>query len=125
MTDTIAQFLSERFEYGATTVLIAIGTYALLVKKNLVKKMIALNVVQTAIILLFIAMSLRRGGTVPIIAPGAENADVIYMSPLPHVLMLTAIVVMVGTAGVAFALLIRIYQRYGTLEEDELLERRQ
>jgi len=125
MTDAIAQFLSERFEYGATTVLIAIGTHALLVKKNLVKKMIALNVVQTAIILLFIAMSLRRGGTVPIIAPGAENADVIYMSPLPHVLMLTAIVVMVGTAGVAFALLIRIYQRYGTLEEDELLERRQ
>jgi multicomponent Na+:H+ antiporter subunit C len=125
MMDAIAQFLSERFEYGATTVLIAVGTYALLVKKNLVKKMIALNVVQTAIILLFIAMSLRRGGTVPIIAPGAENADVIYMSPLPHVLMLTAIVVMVGTAGVAFALLIRIYQRYGTLEEDELLERRQ
>jgi len=94
-----------------------------LVKRNLVKKLIALNILQTAIILLFISMSLRRGGTVPIIAPGQENADVVYMSPLPHVLMLTAIVVMVGTAGVAFALLIRIYQRYGTLEEDELLGR--
>lgn len=121
--ETIAHILSQRFEYGATALLIGMGTYALMTKKNLVKKMIALNILQTAIILLFISMSLRRGGTVPIIPPGAENAGLVYVSPLPHVLMLTAIVVMVGTAGVAFALLIRIYQRYGTLEEDELLER--
>jgi multicomponent Na+:H+ antiporter subunit C len=123
MVDAVAQILSERFEYGATAALIALGTYGLLVKRNLVKKLIALNILQTAIILLFISMSLRPGGTVPIIEPGRESAAVVYMSPLPHVLMLTAIVVMVGTAGVAFALLIRIYQRYGTLEEDELLER--
>jgi len=121
--ETIAHILSQRFEYGATALLIGMGTYALMTKKNLVKKMIALNILQTAIILLFISMSLRRGGTVPIIPPGAENTGLVYVSPLPHVLMLTAIVVMVGTAGVAFALLIRIYQRYGTLEEDELLER--
>lgn len=117
----IAHLLSERFEYIVTTALIALGTYGMLTKKNLVKKMIAVNIVQTAIILLFIAMSVRRGGTVPIIEPG--KSDVIYMSPLPHVLMLTAIVVMVGTAGVAFALLIRIYRSYRTLEEDEILER--
>jgi multicomponent Na+:H+ antiporter subunit C len=119
----LLQMVTERYEYWMTTALIATGLYGVMVKNNLVKKMIGLTIVQTAIILLFIAMSLRTGGTVPIIAPGAEQADVVYMSPLPHVLMLTAIVVMVGTAGVAFALLIRIYRRYGTLEEDQLLER--
>jgi len=119
----LLQVVTERYEYWMTTALIATGLYGIMAKKNLVKKMIGLTIVQTAIILLFIAMTLKAGGTVPIIAPGAGQADVVYMSPLPHVLMLTAIVVMVGTAGVAFALLIRIYRRYGTLEEDQLLER--
>ncbi len=115
------EMVAARFEYWMTAALIVVGLYGMLVKRNLVKKLIGLNIMQTAIILLFISMSVRPGGTVPIIEKGV--ADAVYMSPLPHVLMLTAIVVMVGTSGVAFALLIRIYDRFGTLEEDELLER--
>lgn len=117
----MVELVAERFEYWMTTALIVIGFYGMLSKRNLVKQLIGLNIMQTAIILLFISMSVRTGGTVPIIEKGA--GAVVYMSPLPHVLMLTAIVVMVGTAGVAFALLIRIYNRFGTLEEDKLLER--
>ncbi len=117
---TLADLLSARFEYWMTGALIVIGFYGMLAKRNLVKQLIGLNIMQTAIILLFISMSVRPGGTVPIARKGIEAT---FMSPLPHVLMLTAIVVMVGTAGVAFALLIRIFRRYGTLEEDELLGR--
>lgn len=116
------QLLANRFEYWITAALIVVGLYGMFVKNNLVKKLIGLNIMQTAIILLFISMSVQPGGTVPIIEEGVPN--VVYMSPLPHVLMLTAIVVMVGTSGVAFALLIRIHNRYGTLEEDALLGRK-
>lgn len=117
----MSDLFASRFEYWMTTALIVIGFYGIVAKRNLVKQLIGLNIMQTAIILLFISMSVQPGGTVPIIDPSRSGA--IYMSPLPHVLMLTAIVVMVATAGVAFALLIRIHRRFGTLEEDELLER--
>jgi multicomponent Na+:H+ antiporter subunit C len=116
------QLLATRFEYWVTAALMVVGFYGMFMKHNLVKKLIGLNIMQTAIILLFISMSVQPGGTVPIIQEGAPDA--VYMSPLPHVLMLTAIVVMVGTSGVAFALLIRIHDRYGTLEEDDLLGRK-
>jgi len=115
------ELVAGRFEYWMTGALILVGLYGLLNKRNLVKQFIGLNIMQTAIILLFISMSMREGGTVPILIKGSEGVPM--MSPLPHVLMLTAIVVMVATAGVALALLIRIYRRFGTLEEDELLER--
>ncbi len=114
------ELIAGRFEYWMTGALILVGLYGLLNKRNLVKQFIGLNIMQTAIILLFISMSMREGGTVPILVKGSQAP---IMSPLPHVLMLTAIVVMVATAGVALALLIRIYRRFGTLEEDELLER--
>ncbi len=113
--------LASRFEYWITAALILVGLYGMIVKRNLVKKMIGLNIMQTAIILFFISMSVQPNGTVPIVEKGVSDA--VYMSPLPHVLMLTAIVVMVGTSGVAFALLIRIHERFGTLEEGELLGR--
>lgn len=118
----MGDLVAARFEYWMTGALIVVGFYGMLGKRNLVKQFIGLNIMQTAIILLFISMSVREGGTVPIIQSGVEDA--VYMSPLPHVLMLTAIVVMVGTAGVALALLIRIHARFGTLEEDKLIERR-
>lgn len=117
----MAELISARFEYWMTGALIVVGFYGMLGKRNLVKQFIGLNIMQTAIILLFISMGVRDGGTVPIIQKGVDDA--VYMSPLPHVLMLTAIVVMVGTAGVALALLIRIHRRFGTLDEDQLIER--
>jgi multicomponent Na+:H+ antiporter subunit C len=104
-----------------------IGFYAMMVKKNLVKKIIGMNIFQSAIIFFFISTSVKKGVTVPILEHGhgdhvsqAVEATQ-YANPLPHVLMLTAIVVMVATLGVALAVAILIYRRYRTLEEDEIL----
>jgi multicomponent Na+:H+ antiporter subunit C len=102
-----------------------IGFYAMIGKKNLVKKLIGMNIFQTSIILYFISTGSKRGGTIPIVegAHGMVHQAVEashYVNPLPHVLMLTAIVVMVSTFGVALALLLMIHRRYGTLEEDEI-----
>jgi multicomponent Na+:H+ antiporter subunit C len=121
----MSALIEARFEYWMTAGLIVIGFYGMLGKRNLVKKLIGLNILQAAVVLLFTSFAVKTGGTVPIIPhhPGAHGAE-IYMSPLPHVLMLTAIVVMVSTTGVAFALLIRIYRDYGTLDEERLLGQR-
>jgi len=85
-----------------------------------------MNLFQTAIILFFISTAAKKGGTLPIIQHGHGHGDhaiqaVAYINPLPHVLMLTAIVVMVSTLGVALAIVIAIYRRHNTLEEDEIL----
>jgi multicomponent Na+:H+ antiporter subunit C len=120
MAGPIDLFLS-RYEYWMTGVLLLIGFHAMITKRNLVKKLIGLNVLQSAIILFFISLSLKPGGSVPITPHHAGAGSQMYMSPLPHVLMLTAIVVMVSTSGVAFALVIRIFRRYGTLDESQLL----
>jgi multicomponent Na+:H+ antiporter subunit C len=106
-----------------------IGLYAMIGKKNLVKKLIGMNIFQSAIILFYISIGVKTGGaTVPILmgdghGHGHQLIDVAnYMNPLPHVLMLTAIVVSIATTGVALAILILIYRRYNTLEEDEILK---
>jgi multicomponent Na+:H+ antiporter subunit C len=109
--------------YAFTLVLMAVGLYGMLLKDNYVKKLIGMNIFQGAIILFFIALGYKTGGTVPIWDPALGNDPTGYMNPLPHGLMLTAIVVSVATTGVALALLIRIYARYGTLDESALLER--
>jgi multicomponent Na+:H+ antiporter subunit C len=86
-----------------------------------------MNIFQTAIILFFVSTGVKRGAGIPIVDKyevlkhGVDASTVI--NPLPHVLMLTAIVVSVSVTGVALALLIRIHRRYGTLEEDEILEK--
>jgi multicomponent Na+:H+ antiporter subunit C len=102
-----------------------IGFYAMMGKRNLIKKIVGMNIFQTAIILFFISTAAKRGGTLPIVAKYLPETAIKanqYMNPLPHVLMLTAIVVMVSTLGVAFALIIMIYRKYSTLEEDEILK---
>jgi len=95
-------------------------------KRNLVKKLVGMNIFQTAIILYFISTAAKKGATIPIVEQGHGEAihAAQYVNPLPHVLMLTAIVVMVSTFGVALALIIMIHRRYKTLEEDEILELR-
>ena len=105
-----------------------IGLYGILVKNNLVKKVIGLNILQTAVILFFISIGAKKNATIPIIehAHGSDHTvvDAIhYINPLPHVLMLTAIVVAVATLGVALALVLKIHKEYNTLEEDEILEK--
>jgi multicomponent Na+:H+ antiporter subunit C len=84
----------------------------------------AMNIMQVAVITFFIALSAKSGATAPIaVEHGPPLLAEAYINPLPHALMLTAIVVSVGTTGVALALLIRIHRQYGTLEESELLDR--
>lgn len=122
------EFIIGKFNYWVYIILMMIGFYAMIAKNNLVKKLVGMNIFQTAIILFFISIGSKKGVTIPIIQEGAGDAvnqavnSAQYMNPLPHVLMLTAIVVMVSTFGVALALIIMIFRKYKTLEEDEILE---
>lgn len=123
MTDWIHQYYSYWFLF----VLLVIGLYGMLMKRNLVKKLIGMTILQNAIILVFIVSAYKTGATIPIAeghAGSVPDPDH-YMNPLPHTLMLTAIVVGVATIGVGFALVTRIYRTYGTLDESELLRRMQ
>jgi len=122
-------FILSKYNYWIYIVLMMIGFYAMIGKKNLIKKIIGINIFQTAIILFFVSTASKRGGTLPIIehahGHGAQSVHAAaYINPLPHVLMLTAIVVMVSTLGVALAIVMDIYRRYDTLEEDEILKLR-
>lgn len=118
------ELLDDYYAYWFCFLLLTLGLYAMVVKRNLVKKVIGLSIFQSAIILLFIVAAYKDDATVPILDPRLEvtKADA-YINPLPHTLMLTAIVVGVATLGVAFALMIRIYGTYRTLDEDTLMER--
>ena len=124
MNDLLAELISK-YNYWVYIVLMMIGFYAIITKKNLVKKIIGMNIVRTAIILFYISIGAKKGATLPIIEHGHDAAvhtvhAADYINPLPHVLMLTAIVVAVATLGVALALVIKIYQQYNTLEENEI-----
>ena len=110
------------YPYWVAIALLMLGLYTMIAHRNLMKKVIGMTIFQTAIILFFLVTSTKRGATLPIVYPGAGRAED-FMNPLPHALMLTAIVVMVATSGVAFAILIRLHARYGTLEEDVLADR--
>lgn len=120
------ELIISKYNYWVYIILMMIGFYAMIGKRNLLKKLVGMNIFQTAIILYFISTGAKRGATIPIV--GHEHGEAIhaihYVNPLPHVLMLTAIVVMVSTFGVALALIIMLYRRYNTLEEDEILELR-
>ena len=102
--------------YWAAIALAAIGLYAVVARHNLIKKLIGLSLFQTAVFLLFITVGKVTGGTAPILAKGIET----YSNPLPHVLILTAIVVGVATTALGLALVVRIRQEYGTIEEDDI-----
>jgi multicomponent Na+:H+ antiporter subunit C len=116
------EFIIGKYNYWIYICLMMIGFYAMIGKRNLVKKLIGMNIFQTSIILFFVSTGSKKGATIPIVEHGARAVEAVrYINPLPHVLMLTAIVVMVSTFGVALALLMMIYRRYHTLEEDEIL----
>lgn len=106
----------DRYAYVAVAILLALGLY-MLSDPNLLKKVLGLNLFQTGIFLFFIAGSARTGGHPPIVDGSGP-----YVNPLPHVLILTAIVVGVSLTAVALALLIQVYRTYGTLRTDELRE---
>ena len=144
----VNELLIERLNYFIYVVLLLIGLHAMISKRNLIKKLIGMSIFQTAIILFYVSIAVKEEATIPIYKAehdphgevhqhpeeGGEESGVHhgavplkdeeikqYANPLPHVLMLTAIVVGVATLGLALALTQRIYQGYGTIEEDELL----
>ena len=120
MTD----FLLSSANYWLTGLLFLIGVYGILARIHLVRKLMAMNILQVAVIVFFITLAYKTDATPPIARYGdTEPVARQYINPLPHTLMLTAIVVSVSTTGVALALLIRIYRRFGTLNEAELLEK--
>lgn len=105
------------YSYWVVIVLMMSGLYIMIARYNLVKKIIGLGLFQTSIFYLYITLGKVEGGTAPILV---EGENLVFSNPLPHVLILTAIVVGVATSAVALALIVRIYERYGSIEEDEI-----
>ena len=108
--------IAGHYSYWITILLMVAGMYILIARGNLLKKLIGLAILQTSVYLLYIAPGKLIGGTAPIIAEGHD----LYSNPLPHVLILTAIVVGVATTAVGLALTVRIKEAFGTIEEDEI-----
>ena len=139
--------LQDKLNYWVAIILIMLGLWAMIGKRNLIKKLVGMVIFQSAIILFFVSMSVKQGATIPILdhdqlhgSAHSEHAEVnshneaegnshngidpdVYANPLPHVLMLTAIVVGVATLGVALAIVLKLYEGYGTIEEDEIDQR--
>ncbi|HET9662927.1 MAG TPA: cation:proton antiporter subunit C [Burkholderiales bacterium] len=109
--------IAGHFSYWVTVFLMVAGLYILIARTNLLKKLIGLAIMQTSVYLLYIAPGKLIGATAPIIADGFAR----YSNPLPHVLILTAIVVGVATLALGLALVVRIRETYGSIEEDEIL----
>ncbi len=128
------------FNYWAVIVLMMVGFYALISRDNLVKKLIGLNIFQTSVIMMYVSFGKISGGTAPILIESGghggdghgvqvagdaahairDGAEILYSNPIPHVLMLTAIVVGVATLALGLSLVVRINEAYGTIEEDEI-----
>ncbi len=106
--------------YWVCIALAMVGLYAVIARDNLVKKVMGLTIFQVSVIMFYVSMGKVQGGTPPVLIEGAP--DTVYSNPLPHVLMLTAIVVGVATNALALALVVRIKEAYGTAEEDEILK---
>jgi multicomponent Na+:H+ antiporter subunit C len=111
--------LLDYYNYWIVILLMMIGFYIVIVQGNLVKKLIGLNIFQTSVFIFYISVGKVSGGTAPIWVSDTH----LYSNPLPHVLILTAIVVGIATMALALALVVRIHRSYGTVEEAELQER--
>ncbi len=124
MIDILNNFLAQRGIYCLVFILFFLGIFGMITCKNYMKKMMCMNIMQIAVILFFLCFAQKSGAMIPILDEAdavAEAAE--YVNPLPHALMLTAIVVSLGTTGVALALLMRLKESYGSVEEDEILRR--
>ena len=104
------------YNYWVVILLMMAGFYTVISRGNLIKKIAGLNIFQTSVFLLYISIGYVNEGTTPILAEGFTK----YANPLPHVLILTAIVVAVSTVALGLALIVRIKEAYGTIEEDEI-----
>ena len=114
--------ITEHGVYWLCIALMMTGLYIVISRDHLVKKIMGLNIFQVSVIMLYVTMAKISGGTAPILqAQGSESGEAVYSNPLPHVLMLTAIVVGVATTALGLALVVRIQLAYGTVEEDEIV----
>lgn len=113
----LLDYMTTHYNYWASILLLAAGLYTILSRGNLIKKLVGLNLFQVSVFMLYISMGKITGGTAPILTGKPE----IFSNPLPHVLILTAIVVGVATTAIGLALAVRIKYAYGSIEEDELL----
>ncbi len=143
--ESLVALVIAKANYWAYIIIMMVGMYAMIAKNNLIKKIVGMIIFQTAVIMFYVSIGCKKGATIPILlhGHGHESAGSVahasaahasaaahhasaavnvadYINPLPHVLMLTAIVVGVATLGVALALAMKVYKEYGTLEEDEI-----
>jgi multicomponent Na+:H+ antiporter subunit C len=133
MMEWLTQQVLEKYNFWIAMLIVVIGLTATIVKENLLKKIIGLGIFQTAMFLWFVSLGDvgrnilttwgLKTGTPPILWEQAAEKGYIYVNPLPNVLMLTGIVVSAATTAVALAIVVRIYQTYGTIEEGEVIEK--
>lgn len=120
--EVLNEFLKTKGIYSLVMILFFLGVYGMVLSKNYMKKLMAMNVMQVAVIYFYLCFAQKDGAMIPI-QNGGTTDPAAYINPLPHGLMLTAIVVSLGTTGVAIALLMRIKEIYGSVEEVEVLRR--
>ena len=118
----INDFLAEKGIYMLTMILFFLGVYGIATCSNYMKKLICMNIMQVAVIFFFLCLGQKLGGTIPVTLSDVILAEE-YINPLPHALMLTAIVVSLGTTGVGLALLMRIKDKYGSMEEEDIIKK--
>ena len=122
MMTQINGLLASKGIYFLTLLLLLLGVYGMVSCKNYMKKLICMNIMQVAVIFFYLCFAQKKGGTIPVALDTIVHADK-YVNPIPHGLMLTAIVVSLGTTGVGLALLTRIKEKYGSIEEDDIIRR--
>jgi len=110
--------MPDQLAYWLIIGLMMIGLYIVIAHANLIKKIIGLSIMQISVFMLYIGIGFVEGGAIPII----DAKTILYSNPIPHVLILTAIVVGIATVALAMALIIRINEAFGTIEEDELVD---
>ncbi len=121
-SSTTWEFIVGHLSYWLFIVLMMTGLYIVVAKGNIVKKIVGLNIFQTSVFMLYISMGKITGGTAPIFPTDMKiDPEVVYSNPLPHVLILTAIVVGIATTALGLALIVRIHEEFETIEEEEIV----
>ena len=119
--DSNLNFIYGHLPYWLFIILMLSGLFIVVSRGNLIKKIVGLNIFQTSVFMFYISIGKMKGGTAPILLDQpADNSAVIYSNPLPHVLILTAIVVGIATTALGLALIIKIREEYDTVEEDDI-----
>ncbi|MDR5659342.1 cation:proton antiporter subunit C [Serpentinicella sp. ANB-PHB4] len=120
----IVQAIIDRINYIGAAILFVIGLYTVLTHPNLIKKVIGINIMETAVFLLMVSVGYVAGGNAPILGLTKEQTSELYVNPLPTAMILTGIVVAVSITAYSLSLIVKIYEAYGTIEVDEIMELR-